>query len=367
MKTLFLTLRTFSATGGIEKVCRIMGKALYEDSIENDGLLQVCSMYDKQQDAFGNPYFPSESFRGFGINKLRFMKQMVQSGSKYDRVILSHINLLPVGWLIKKLSPRTKIILLAHGIEIWYPVIARKRKMLRNCDKIMAVSTYTKNQVGAIHGIPAHKIEVLNNCLDPFLPLPSVHNKGKDLFKKYGFTPSDIIIMTLTRMASRERYKGYEKVIEAIAGLKTKYPGIKYLIAGTYDAGEKMFIDDLSARLKTPGTIIMPGFIPDEELEAHFAMSDMYVMPSRKEGFGIVFIEAMYYQLPVIAGNVDGSVDALLNGELGQLVNPDNVEEITTAIANVIENKISYIPDRKVLTEHFSYEAYKGKLKNAIC
>ena len=45
--------------------------------------------------------------------------------------------------------------------------------------------------------------------------------------------------MTLTRMSSKERYKGYEKVIEAIAALKTRYPGIKYMIAGRYDNREK--------------------------------------------------------------------------------------------------------------------------------
>ncbi len=108
----------------------------------------------------------------------------------------------------------------------------------------------------------------------------------------------------------------------------------------------------------------MPGYIEDEELEDHFDISDMYVMPSRKEGFGIVFIEAMYYGLPVIAGNIDGSPDALLQGELGQLVNPENVKEIANAIANVIENKTSYTPDRNLLAEYFSYEVYKEKLEN---
>ncbi|HVU85371.1 MAG TPA: hypothetical protein VHC50_11055, partial [Puia sp.] len=97
MKTLFLTLRTFSATGGIEKVCRILGKALYEDSIENRGQLMVCSMYDRQQDAFDNPYFPFEIFRGFAISKVQFIEEMLRTGRKMDVVILSHINLLVVG------------------------------------------------------------------------------------------------------------------------------------------------------------------------------------------------------------------------------------------------------------------------------
>ncbi len=110
----------------------------------------------------------------------------------------------------------------------------------------------------------------------------------------------------------------------------------------------------------------MTGYLQDEELEEHFTMSDMYVMPSRKEGFGIVFIEAMYYGLPVIAGNADGSTDALLNGELGQLVDPDDVHEIAKAIANVLENKSSVVPGRHLMMEHFSYDTYKENLHNII-
>ena len=347
-------------------MCRILGKVLYEESIEKDGLLQVCSMYDKQDDAFNNLYFPAENFRGYAIHKLQFIKEMVQAGFKYDRVILSHINLLPVGWLIKKVAPKTKIILLAHGIEIWYPVRWRRKRMLHKCDTIVAVSKFTKDKIAEVHGLPPAKITVLNNCLDPFLPLPSVLKKNKSLLQKYGCKETDIILMSLTRMASRERYKGYDKVIEAISRLKTRYPQIKYLIAGRFDAHEKSFVDDLLQKLQIQNVVIMPGFIAEEELEAHFALSDMYIMPSRKEGFGIVFIEAMYYGLPVIAGNIDGSVDALLNGELGQLVDPDNIEDITNAIAKIIETNTSFTPSREVLESHFGYEAYKRKLEEVL-
>ena len=366
MKTLFLTLRTFSATGGIEKVCRILGKALYEDSIKNEGLVLIGSMYDKQQDAFNNAYFPTENFRGFGINKLNFIKEMVKEGVKSNVVILSHINLLLIGWLIKKVAPHTKIILLTHGIEIWYPLPDHKRKMLQHCDKILAVSHFTRNKIIEVHGMPKENCLVLNNCLDPFLPLPSLHKKSEALLNKYGFSATDKILMTLTRMSSKERYKGYDKVFEAIAKLKIKYPHLKYLIAGSYDNREKDFADNLINKLGIQNRVVMPGYMEEEELEDHFALSDMYVMPSRKEGFGIVFIEAMYYGLPVMAGNIDGSADALLDGELGQLVDPDNVAEIATAIANVVENKDSFIPDRNLLMQHFSYEAYKEKLEMII-
>ncbi len=112
--------------------------------------------------------------------------------------------------------------------------------------------------------------------------------------------------------------------------------------------------------------MIFSGFVPDEELAAHFNLADIFIMPSEKEGFGIVFIEAMFYGLPVIAGNVDGSVDALCDGELGLLVNPNNKTEIISAVKKILTNRAPHLPDPKKLEQHFGYTGYKEKLKEAL-
>jgi phosphatidyl-myo-inositol dimannoside synthase len=366
LKTLFLTLRVFSATGGIEKVCRIMGKALYESAVENDGILQVASMYDHPGDAVNNPYFPVEIFKGYRVNKIQFIKDMILQGRKSDMVILSHINLLPIAWIIKKISPLTHVLLLAHGIEIWYPLSPRKERMLRHCDGIICVSKYTADTVIGEHRLDVGKCTVLNNCLDPFLPLPSVERKEPGLIRKYGFAPSDKILFTLTRLSSKERYKGYDQVIEAVASLKDKYPGLRYLIAGKYDRAEKKFLDALIEREGVDKQVLLAGFLPDEALEEYFALADIYIMPSRKEGFGIVFIEAMYYGLAVIAGNVDGSVDALAGGQLGLLVDPRETSKLTAAIESVLTRPDDYAPDHQMVMERFSYDTYKQKLARAL-
>jgi len=108
--------------------------------------------------------------------------------------------------------------------------------------------------------------------------------------------------------------------------------------------------------------VIFTNIIPDEILAAHFSLADVFVMPSEKEGFGIVFIEAMFYGIPVIAGNKDGSVDALCNGELGKLVDPDNRGELVKAIETVLKNPGRWKPDREQLISRFGYRAYKKKL-----
>jgi glycosyltransferase involved in cell wall biosynthesis len=79
-----------------------------------------------------------------------------------------------------------------------------------------------------------------------------------------------------------------------------------------------------------------------------------------------VFIEAMYYGKLVIAGNKDGSVDALDHGRLGILVNPDDTVEITDAIVNVIRNGNDFVPDPEEVRKKFSYPVYKENLRRAL-
>jgi glycosyltransferase involved in cell wall biosynthesis len=360
---LFLTLKVFSATGGIEKVCRVAGKALYEESLEGNVSLRLMSLHDQQSDADENRYFPSEFFSGHGNHRFSFIRQALRAARKADVVLLSHINLLPVGWMIKKRSPKTSLFLFAHGIEIWGDLRAVTHSMLSSVDRFLCVSTFTKSTIREQHEIRAEKCGVVNNCLDPFLPMPGEKVKSPELLKRYGFAPADTVVFTLTRLSSKDRYKGYDRVLEALALIGGEDNKIRYLVGGSYDAIEKGAVDEAVNRLGLQDRVTIAGYIPDDELAEHFKMADVYVMPSTKEGFGIVFIEAMYYGLPVIAGNADGSVDALLNGRLGLLVNPENVEEIRKAIEKIIRDIKAYTPDSKLLMDHFSYDSYKRKLK----
>jgi len=364
--TLFLTLKIFSATGGIEKVCRIVGKVLYENTLINSTGVLVCSMYDQQTDVNDNKYFPSEIFRGYKKDRLRFIFSSIRKGFNQDVILLSHINLLLVGWIIKKLKPSVKLVLLAHGIEVWGELGWVKKMMLKSCDLILPVSKFTADKIISGHQFDANNCKVLNNCLDPFMPIGNEYLGNQDLRKKYGYREDDKVIFTLCRLSSKERYKGYDKVIQALAKLKIHQNNIKYLLAGSYDKEEKIFLDELIANLHLENEVKITGFIDDSELVAHFAMADLYIMPSMKEGFGIVFIEAMFYGVPVIAGNRDGSVDALINGELGLLVNPEDVDEIKNAIQKSLLNNQSRFTERRKMINNFGYEQYKQKLESIL-
>lgn len=322
-------------------------------------------MYDRQQD-IDEKYFPASLFRGFHIQKLNFIYAAIRQGIGSKLVIMSHVNLLVVGFVIKLLSPKTKLVLIAHGVEVWRILPARKRGMLSRCDLVLAVSKYTRDMMMQLYKLDPGKIVILNNCLDPFLPVLLVEGRNPELLHRYGIGINDIVFMTLSRLASSERYKGYDFVLYSIKALEAKYPSIKYLVVGKYDPAEKERLDKITKHLGLERQIIFTGFIPDTELASHFNLADLYVMPSRKEGFGIAFIEALYYGKPVIAGNKDGSVDALANGKFGLLVNPDNQDEITAAIARVLENPSVFIPGKREVMQQFSYERYKDNLKHML-
>ncbi|WP_412467666.1 glycosyltransferase family 4 protein [Pedobacter sp. KLB.chiD] len=368
IKVLFLTLKTFSLTGGIEKVCRSLCRVLYDLSEEE--LLQstVYSMYDKNTDR-DSRYLSKNQFHGFNGNRERFVIQSFLSGLKADVILLSHIHLINIVYFIKKIHPHKKIYLLAHGIEIWKKLSDSKLRMLNQLDKIICVSHFTANKIMEMHQIPASRLEVLNNCLDPFYYLPRHFDKPQILLDRYHLNHDNTVLFSLSRLSSSEKYKGYDHTIELLPQLLEKYPNLVYLLGGKWDAVEKKRLDDLIGVNHLQKHIRLIGFIDEAELTEHFLLSDIFILPSKKEGFGIVFIEAMASGLRVIAGNKDGSADALKNGSLGLLVDPDDQEDILNGISLLLKHDQTN-KEKKNLQEEcmqaFGYKQYLNSIRTLL-
>lgn len=367
-KVLFLTLKVFGFTGGIEKVCRTICRSLYDLSEENVIDPIVHCMYDKGFNR-DSRYLRKQQYVGFNGDRKSFVVKSFLKGIRSDVVILSHINLLSVAYLIKRFRPKTKVYLIAHGIEIWRKLPEPKLKALNRLDKILAVSHYTKEKIKSEHKISDNKIEVLNNCLDPFYYFPEDFSKPEVLLKRYNLKKEHTILMCLSRLSSSEKYKGYDNVIKILPNLIQKNPEVIFLLAGKADEEEQLRLKKLIAEYKIKNNIRLIGFVDEAELSDHFLLSDIFVMPSKKEGFGIVFIEAMASGLKVIAGNKDGSVDALNNGKLGKLVDPDDLNQVENALSELLDspfNNEEKITLQKRVFETFNYQDYRNNLKNLI-
>lgn len=366
-KVLFLNLTTFSQTGGIEKFNRCFLKALFELEWDNNVYSNAHSLYD---DKTGDNYYPPEKYSSFGKSRISFVLQSLYKAKRFDCIILGHVNLAIIGCLIKIFFPRKKIVVITHGIEVWSKLPLLQRILLRKADKILSVSKFTKDKMLSLERIDDKVVSVFPNTIDPFFVIPGKFEQDLVLREKYKLSPTDIVLFTLTRLSDKEKYKGYDIVVKCLPELLKINNNIKYVIAGKYDKKEKERVDSLVRELNLQDHVLLAGYIDEEKLTAHYLMSDIYIMPSKKEGFGIVFIEAMTCGLPVIAGNIDGSVDALRNGELGTLVNPDNKEEIIAAINKVLINRGNYVNDHYTLQQktldYFGFPKFKERLEHEL-
>lgn len=339
---------------------------------ENFPSAQAISLYDKKHQ-LDEKYFPGKHFVAASSNRWASMLKIVLSAAfgSSDTLIYGHINLAPLALFIKKLRPSKKMHFIAHGIEVWNELSSVQQKALEKADLILAVSSYTKKKLVDDKGIEANKIQVFHNTIDPFFEKPTDFNKPAYLQKRYGFNEKSKVVFTLCRLSAKEAYKGYDRVVEALPEVLRQHPEAVYLIAGKYDEEEKQRVEHIVQEKGVLDKVIFTGFLKDKEIMDHYLLADLFVMPSKNEGFGIVYLEAMMSGLPVIAGNVDGSVDALKNGELGTLVDPDNIGEIAEAIiqnlkrAEAMDEAAKKELQRKVM-ESFGFGKFQNRLKGFV-
>jgi len=367
-KIILFTLQTFSTTGGIQKMSRTLAHSLHLLSCRNKWDFKLWSAYDSPQDLMAQ-YLSPENFRGFDTNRVGFVLKAVIGAKKPDIIIITHINLAIIGYLLKITNPKSKVWLIAHGVEVWRPLSFIKKLFLKRCDKIICVSSFTKQEMIRRHHTDPTLCAVLNNVVDPFMKLPVTFTKPRQLLSRYQLNGNQPVIFTLSRLASTEQYKGHDQVIKVIGKLKNEFPGIRYILAGAHDQNEEIRIQKLISDYKVEEQVILTGFIDETELPDHFLLADLFVLPSKKEGFGIVFIEALACGLPVVCGNLDGSIDAIRNGELGRAINPDDLDELEKAIADCLrvtltEEKRKALQNKCLL--HFNETDYINNLEQLI-
>ena len=182
--------------------------------------------------------------------------------------------------------------------------------------------------------------EKLHNTYNPqqWCPGPV----SSDLQERYGLVGKQVIL-TVSRLAQSERYKGHDEIIELMPELLVELPDLMYLIVG--DGDDRPRLDRKVRRLGLQRQVVFAGYVDEAEKANHYRLADVFAMPGRGEGFGIVYLEAMACGIPVIGSSLDGSRDALRHGELGRLVSPDRPEEIRMALLAALQQGTGVVPE----------------------
>jgi glycosyltransferase involved in cell wall biosynthesis len=251
-------------------------------------------------------------------------------------IICSHLHLATPA-LIPHFVRSIPFWVVAHGIEAWELTSPNCRYALAKAARILAVSGYTRARLLSHKFLDKHHIAVLPNTFDQ--EKFRIGPKPTYLLQRYNLDATTPVLFTLGRISSLEQYKGHETVLHAVKSLISFKPDMRYVIGGSGDDVPR--IRQLIKQLGLQKHVILTGFISDAEICDHYNLCDLFVMPSTGEGFGVVYLEALACGKPVVAGCRDGSVDALMNGELGFLVEPDDVEQIVEKVHEVLEGSHS--------------------------
>lgn len=277
--------------------------------------------------------------------------------AKPGLVFCNHLFMAPLAALVAFLV-RARLVIQLHGIEIWNKPTNLQLWGLRSADLLLCVSRDTRSRILAHCDIPPERALVLNNTVGPEFS-PGDPSKARE---RFGFR-DEFVLLTVGRLDARERYKGHDRVIEAIKHIRTS--GTKpliYLIAG--DGDDKERLERMARDQSVSDHVRFLGRVAPSDLPDLYRAADLFVLPSTGEGFGIAYIEAMVCGTPAIGLAIGGAPDALGDGSLGACVSP---EEFPKALAFALQKWRAQGEELAALVqERFGQEGFNAALANHL-
>ena len=293
--------------------------------------------------------------------KLRYLSstmRLLRGDRNFDLILCGHINLVPLAYVVGRIL-KVPVVLFIHGIDAWQPTSSLLVNLLvRKIPWVVAVSELTAGRFRS--WLNAKDQQVLVNPNSVHAEWYGAGPKNPALLERYALQDKQVL-MTLGRLVSVERYKGFDEVLEVMPQMIKDIPNLAYLIAG--DGSDRQRLEKKVTDLGLTGHVVFAGRISELEKADHYRLADAYVMASRGEGFGFVLLEAIACGIPVIASKVDGGREAVLNGQLGALVNPSNQEELKGAIVDALAK-----PKGVVLAglDHYSFRNFELRVSALI-
>lgn len=257
---------------------------------------------------------------------------MAVRSPRHDVVFCGHINMTPLA-LFLAWAWNAKLWVQMHGIDCWETPGYFIRTACERAELITCVSRYTRRKVLDWANIARERVRVLPNTLPDVFETASIKSPARA--DRKALSDATLRLLTVSRLAAAERYKGHETVIDAVEILVRNGIAVEYLIAGDGDDRERLF--QHAAASGAVASVRFLGRVADGKLSDLYEAADVFVMPSTGEGFGIVFLEALQHGCVVIAGSADGSVDPLRDGADGYLVSPNDPKELADLLSVLVD------------------------------
>lgn len=314
---IFIGAESFALkASGIGRVARLVAKVLGEElESRPDWVAHGCALNDTADNSeFGFPVAAANRSR------LRFLRQSLASRVSHSAYIYDHLGLARAH--LRLPFSRQPFLSFMYGIDVWEQAPRRRIVGARRADQLLVISNYTLERAESCHGrFPHAQICWLATESDD---LPNVVRRSG---------PPTVLIVGRIDWPC---YKGHVEVVSAWPRVVAAVPDSRLVIAGDGDGLHPL--RQLAAGLPCADHIEFRGFVPESQMDALWASATVFAMPSRKEGFGLVYIEAMRHGVPVIGSVHDACQEVNVDGETGFNVNLDRPGELAERLIQLLRN-----------------------------
>jgi len=210
--------------------------------------------------------------------------------------------------------------------------------LYKQVDRVISVSNWTAELANKKAMIPKEKIEIIFNGGDENIFYPEA--KPQKLEKRFHLKGKKVIL-TVGNISLR---KGQDLVIKALPAVLKRIPDVVYVMVGL--PTEKQRFQEIAKMLGLCQQVIFAGTVSSKDLRDYYNLCDVFILPSRvlegksAEGFGIVVVEAMLCQKPVIVTGGSGPEEIVLHKNTGLVVKPESPEAIAEAVIEVLSDEV---------------------------
>lgn len=350
-----MTSRGFAAitldqrAGGVAAASRIMWRAL---AARWNGACRLLTLSRSPgAGAAGRPGLAS---------RLRFGAQLAASQALGDCrwILFSHLSLARAQLFVPRRFRRPYAVFL-HGIEAWTALTTAQRQTLRGAALLIANSDYTARRVRDANPWvgPIAVCPLAVPCSDRAVPNPAapLDRGGQD-------------VVIVGRIDSAERYKGHDQLLDAWPAVRRAVPDARLVMVGGGDDLPRL--RTRAAELALDSSVVFTDFVSDLQLSAIYERAHVLAMPSRNEGFGLVYLEAMAHGLPCVGSVHDAAGLIIEEGTTGYLVDQADQAALTDRLVRLLRDRPLRermgAAGRRRADQLFSYERFEARLLSLL-
>ncbi len=284
-----------------------------------------------------------------------------QAGHADSWILFTHLALARAQAYLPLVTRRPYAVFL-HGIEAWRPLRSVERAVLAGAALRIANSQFTARQIALANpGLGS-----IESCALALPPASRARRSPLDPTLADRMGPEAVLLVG--RMVAGERYKGHDELLDVWPAVVAARPNARLVFAG--DGNDRARMQTRARTLGVADRVVFTGFVSDADLDQLYRSARLFAMPSRGEGFGIVYLEAMAHGLPCIGSIHDAASEIIEHGVTGYLVDQSNARHLASQLTYLLSDReacqrMGHAGQRRV-AERFTYARFSSQLVSLL-